>query len=566
MPPVTPKEPKKSSKKTPEKPESPIKYPEIFVSLALGEDAITATQAKEMLGWEETDSADAAILVDENKKKIFCRNNGSNRPLNESWARQLGRDILNRNWADSRNGEGMSINGETIIIGCRAAVLSAQHRLIGLILAEQMWENDETGTWKKKWETAPTIEGMIVYGVSEDPRVTRTLDNVRPRTLSDVLFCDPTIYSGVATKDRVKLVKVVENAVKLLWHRTGADANAFAPKATHSEAVDFIQRHNKILKCAKHMYKEEEANPIKPYVSTGYAAALLYLMSASDTEVVKYSKSHSEKHIDFGQWDLACEFFQGFAKNLEAFKPIRTAIATLADPETGTGGSLAEKLAIIIKGWNLYKSGEEITAAGLTLEYSQEDDQDPVLAETPLVGGIDIGEPDEEDDEDEETEEDNTPEAHKKRAAEIKAKKLAEMQGQAQEPPAQPPFADFINGIRNQHPGQILLFAGKAGYKAFATDANVVCKIIGEGKPKVHEGILKYTFSAKFYEEVVTALNNEGLPAMVVTEDEKGEYVFTPVSQAKPVSETTPTETPEGEPKPETTTKKPKGPKLKGGL
>ena len=69
----------------------------------------------------------------------------------------------------------ITVNGETIIVTRYADVDSGQHRGIGFLFACQIWEKGDIWNGidpRKLWPEMPTMECIIVYGVSSSPRVT----------------------------------------------------------------------------------------------------------------------------------------------------------------------------------------------------------------------------------------------------------------------------------------------------------------------------------------------------------------------------------------------------------
>jgi hypothetical protein len=423
----------------------PSKFQGVEVKSPMDKDT-----AERILGWDDEERYKARMLqADPNLtesqvsfgenyllrnskgEKVRCNNNSRNRPFTTAWAETLTQDILNRNWADSRNTrddeeEERTINGETIIVGRYGSVLSGQHRLAAYLLSVEKWEmeeaefGDEAGEayWHKKWSECPTIECLVVYGVDERPVTTRTLDNVRPRTLSDVLFSEGAeVFGDLSAGDRKTLCRITDYAVKFLWHRTGLDTNAFAPRRTHSESLDFINRHPHLLQAVKVIFdlnkrgKDDDGTqmefPLKGITSPGFAAALLYLMGCSATdednayeywniESPKYSreKAGKEEVLDWSKWDDAVNFWTGIAKRTDDFLPIAMNVLSLTNPTTGEASSIMEKVCLLIKAWNLYKDGEDLTDENLKLDYKTDDKTNALLLdEFPDCGGIDKGEP-----------------------------------------------------------------------------------------------------------------------------------------------------------------------------
>lgn len=361
-------------------------YPEVEVSIAFGPDAITAQQAKDLLGWEESEGADGSILTDENGKRIRCTNNANNRPFAEGWSRTLAQDILNRHWKP---------NGETIVIGKTGRVLSGQHRLIGLVLAAQIWAGPQKHHWQEKWDDEPTIESIIVFGIDEAGSTTRTLDNVKPRDLKDVLFTDEETFGTVKGNDREKLCRMLDYSIRLLWEHTGAKDDAYTPRRTHSEALDFIDRHAKTKKVVKHMFDEDKDRAVSNLLSPGYASGLLYLMSAanSDGDVYRNMDSPSEKKVDWTMHEKAREFWVLLTSGNPSLKGIRYALAEISGVG-GTGNvSVPEVKAVITLGWKVYLEKGSVDDGDIDVEamYKTNEDGIKVLKAAPDVGGIDLG-------------------------------------------------------------------------------------------------------------------------------------------------------------------------------
>lgn len=368
-------------------------YDKIQVNLLSGENALTAETAKEILGWEVATDGEYT-LIDETGAKVRCVNNAKNRPFNEGWARTLCQDILQKRWAGP-NGNGLTVNGETVIVGRTGLVLSAQHRLIGLVLASQLWAGDQGDHWKKVWLTEPVLDTVMVCGVDESDENTMTLDNVKPRSLADVLYVGG-YFNKLKSADRKTVCRMLDHATRLLWSRTRQDTHAFSPRRTHSEALDFIGRHPKLVDAVKHVFEENggSADKIKRFLSLGYAAGMLYLMGVSgthDEKATKYKRADepSEKMLDKSLWDKACEFWVMVASTSPDLKHFRA----VYDVES----SFPEKFAVLAKAWGLWTTGGALTPKNLTPKRNPDDDGVMRLAEHPVLGGIDFGPASEDD-------------------------------------------------------------------------------------------------------------------------------------------------------------------------
>lgn len=396
MPPV--------SKKT-KKVARPVVYNTIETAVLTGPNALTASLARDLLGWEEeTDGGEKFgkdyAVVAPNGRKVRMTNNTRNRPLTLSWVETLCQEHLNKRWV---------FTGETCIIGKTGEVLSAQHRLVGLIFAD-MYRQAEPAKWKKNWPSEVTMETILVTGVDEDGAIKNVLDTGKPRTLSDVLYISP-LFEKLLPADRRTAARCCDNAIKMLWHRTGAMKNAFSPRRTHSESMDFLARHGRIVDAVKHVLDENAENRIGDLLPVGYAAGLMYLMGMSASDPVEYRSANKgyEKKGSTANWDKAAEFWVLLASGAKEFEGVRTALKELIRDD-GYAGTVAEKMAVLIHAWNEWVSDGKLTPKNLAPEYSTDGEGNRYLAHMPSVDGIDLGEPEEEEPEAEEVvaEEDGT--------------------------------------------------------------------------------------------------------------------------------------------------------------
>lgn len=368
----------------------------------VGKDALTGDDAKELMGLEveEVDTKEQfgedyllKARVGGARRKVRATRNARNRPFTTSLALGRKQDILMRRWR---------VNGEPVIIGEHGNVISGQHRLAGLWLACLEWE--DSFRWKELWEEAPVLETLVVYGISEDPDVLRTIDNVRPRTFADTLFSFGG-FGGMGAKARAAACRYADHAVRLLWHRTGAVASAFSPARTNSEAGEFLGRHPRLTECVKHVFEEDRASKggIHRYLPLGYAAGMLYLMGSCASDYDEYATQEperDERHLDWDYWDRACEFFTQLSKATGPLSAVRDAFSSLYNPKTGEGKpSVSVRLALVALAWNVFKGGSTPDKDDLDLEdyFGEDKDERKVLVDTPHVGGIDLGDPEQED-------------------------------------------------------------------------------------------------------------------------------------------------------------------------
>lgn len=352
-----------------------------IVSIVRNESsAITEKEAKEIIGWEaEPDGekwGDDYVLTDSFSNKVRFKNNANNRPFSESWAKTIAGDILEKNW---------KMNGETIVIGDQGNVLSGQHRLAAVVIASQEWKSNR----KKypKWDSEPTLDTILIKGISESIETTRTLDNVKPRTVADVLYTS-SLFKNYRPNQRKAITRISDYAIRLIWERTKLFTDAFSSKRTNSEAVEFIKNHPTLLECVKLIFEEDLTKAISKIVSPGYAAGLLYLMATSKSNSQKYfSTSPNEMNLDVSLLQKGMEFWVKLPTD-KNFGIVRKKITAMSDEE-GVG-RIKDVLATIIKAWLLFVKAKPITEEGIQLKYSEENDI-LTLIEFPKIGGIDMG-------------------------------------------------------------------------------------------------------------------------------------------------------------------------------
>src|SRR5262249_47815711 len=144
----------------------------------------------------------------------------------------------------------LTTNGEAVIISRTGRVISAQKRLGGLIFAGHLWAKDPPeGKWKQLWPEEPYIEAYIVQGVSDDPRVIMTIDNVDRRSSSDVIYTSH-LWANKLPSQRRELSSILASASRMLWNRTqvgsagkGTSGKNAEEYFTHSTEQEFIGRH-----------------------------------------------------------------------------------------------------------------------------------------------------------------------------------------------------------------------------------------------------------------------------------------------------------------------------------
>lgn len=382
----------------------PVVFPDYDVKLRLAAEgtAVTADYMKELLGWEEETEGGAAFGDEHVRevsalygKKVRMLNNIHNRPIYPDVLRSLRQVILRKQWR---------MNGEPMIIGKTGLTLSMQHRGIALILARQEWkEGKQSLHWQSVWDTEPVLDTLIVYGIDESDETVNTLDTGKGRNETDV-FYRSQFFADLPSSDRKVAARICHYAVKMLWERTGhADVgfNAFSPKRTMGETLDFVNRHPKLLDVVRHIFTEDKQSAISAHLSPGYSTALCYLMatSASDSDSYRVSDPPCEvtdagdKVVDFSHWDKAMDFWVLLAAGGAELKAVRQGLKALVPedgPMAGQKPPLGYKLAVIVNGWREFVQTGTTTDDGVSLNFIRDEGGIDQLTE-PVCGGIDLG-------------------------------------------------------------------------------------------------------------------------------------------------------------------------------
>ena len=207
--------------------------------------------------------------------------NNSNRPMSRSVANLYANEMLRGQW---------KCNGEPIIFSVDAEgnehLISGQHRLQGLVFAQQAIEKDEV------WPAAQTEwDAVVIYGVPHD--TADTVDTGKTRTHSDVLFRDPWVDSVIpeawnATVSKRKTwTKTLAGAARLVWLIEGGATVSSAPKFLISEMMSFIQnRHAELAKFVTMVLDANDADGGNKglKMSLAYLAALTYVACVEEND------------------------------------------------------------------------------------------------------------------------------------------------------------------------------------------------------------------------------------------------------------------------------------------
>ncbi len=302
--------------------------------------------------------------------KIRCWNNANNRPFDMDWCMDLVHTILHGQWAGPHTVPGGTVNCEVIRISEYGRVISGQHQLTALWIADEFLQLSRAQAGNAVNPRFPFwnghehcfIETLVATGMSEHPRVLETVDYVKPRTVADMLYTMPLFRDNTPAERKV-LTKLTAVAIDVLWDRT--DTQGYK---THPEVVGFLERHKRLLKCVEHIAVEDapgtEGRRISgARISAGQAAALCYIMGSSgpltDGDEYRNESPPSEKNLDWSLWDRARLFWAKFARD-RGFMAVREAIGQLMEDDAeGLGGRVKEKLAVLAAAWAVFRDGAE---------------------------------------------------------------------------------------------------------------------------------------------------------------------------------------------------------------
>lgn len=346
------------------------KHPKVCAVLrARGEKVgpLTVEDCRKLVGWtEEPDDKDWGkefVLKDLYGKKIRLTSNTQNRPFRRPLADRYANEHIRGKW---------SLNLESIVIADTGSVLQGQHRLVGLILADQTRKINPS-----KWGNSPLVyETLVGYGASTKPANANTYDLGAKRSLGDVFYRHQKFGKDFTAKKQKGIANVLSGAVRLVWLRVGGKLVSFAPHFPHSEALEFYGNHPGILQAVTTIVELDEGDEgnekcVADLISLSYAAGLLYLMQQT-------AKSQAAK------------FWKSFANGtgLEKGSPILSLRQFLVRSDATSGSKRDEVIGSVIKAWLLFCDDEEGSAKDIRVPRRKSGEKF-VLSEFPRIGGLD---------------------------------------------------------------------------------------------------------------------------------------------------------------------------------
>lgn len=525
-----------------------VAYPEYDAKIfheKFPDGPLTDAKAGELLGWKEETKEqpfgnDYLFMIGD--LKVRCDNNAvpgrySNRPIYwDTLVVPYAQDMLNKQW---------QFNMEPCIISRTGLVLDGQHTLIALKLANMLRNGPKKAHWDTVWgEGVPvTINKLVCFGADEDERVINSMNTGKSRSLMDVMYRSEH-FQAMKPSDRKVAAKMAESAVKMMWHRTGEKVDAFSPRMTQAEAMEFIEQHPRLVRCVKHIQSEDKEGMLrKRQIPAGYAAAMMYLMASCNSDPAKYGAGGRVEAgtLKWDNWDKAVSFWNAMIAG--SFNAVREYLAELAG-DGGRGSTLEERLAVVVKAWNafsthgndLIKARSAVTKRAIELDLNVKE-EDGVSSRTlvealPTVGGIDLGDPKKE------------------------TEAPPEVSNGSHDAPVRKGGKEHLEELRGQHPNVMLIFetlqdkvedgkvTGKevVGYKLFGDDAKYLAKLLKRPMSTLgkYEGMAFFSFPAdelsSYRTQLDAATEAEGRKVATVRKgpvDEAGNFEFV-VEYAKP--------------------------------
>lgn len=388
------------------------------------------------------------VLTDLEGKRAICWNDRGNRDFDRGTALKYAQDILNRRWAGptafSEKEDAVyagkipytmadgtvvqpgqtfrlclgTVNGEDVLIDWSGRVVSAQHRLVGIVFAWQLWNGaklggkDSSPRWRQLWSVetypdGPLLETGIKFGVSALPQIVQTLDACKLRTDADVI-CTSGMFDGESHAERTLLSKMLARMISFLWERVcDKEDDPTHQFKTHGELSSFIDRHGgprgKLVSCLRAVHKLNKDRALSAiFLSPGTVAGMLWLMACSDTDrdtcyqQDRQGNPPTDKKLDWSRMGAAEAMIEALVKEDE---PRTAGLAEVLRGEKFVYaekdiGSAEERTAVIAKAWAAYRDGGTVTAGDCMLtddDYGQREDGRRFLNEPHDFGGIDLG-------------------------------------------------------------------------------------------------------------------------------------------------------------------------------
>jgi hypothetical protein len=399
-----------------------VKKPgEVSVSVYRGDGgqgqkpSMTVADAKDLIGWRVVEYASKGDetpektlmkfhLRDNQGNKVLLYNNDTNRPIRPGLYKRYALEILRNKW---------KLNGATIVFDEEGKCSEGQHRLIGLIIAEEIRRKEPLKWAKYGWGGPDTksqlcMDALVVRGISSDPDVKDTQNLGQKQTGGDVVY-RRDYFGSEKTGDgprpvndtkRRRLSSILAGAARLVWLRTMDKKVVDAPHFPPSEMLDFIDAHPKLIEYTYFIHDLEvkskggaisKGGGSGGGMSLGYATGLCYLMAVSSTNPDKWLEE-GVSAINFKAEKKALQFWEKFASptNIGDTDPIYNLLNMIRTIDSGSGQGRDELVGMTIKAFHAFSDGLEVGEKDLAIRRMRNNKGDEVLAEDPRLGGIDV--------------------------------------------------------------------------------------------------------------------------------------------------------------------------------
>lgn len=346
-------------------------------------DIKTATEYLGLREAKEDEKPQLTLYPKGEAVKYVFGNSTANRPFRVALAERYAEDIITQRWAGMKNSKSRTVNGETIIIDANGQLVSGQHRLAALLLAEEERKDNPEYYKTEHGCTGPLkITSLVATGI--DPVSADTVDMGQKRTAGDVLFRQADLYADYNKTTRAKLCRWLAAAVRLAWLKKGGKSVSDAPHLPHSEILTFLADNPTIIRAVETIFKIEKStgggfSALK--ISQGYMAALMFLAAEA---VDKESGDYVEHVKTLRAWLTSI----ASGENLKAKQPAYE-LRKLYTSHLTEGGSRDRDLQVVspwVAAWNAELEGKPITQAKLKFKISDD---------LPIIEGVFYVKPDE---------------------------------------------------------------------------------------------------------------------------------------------------------------------------
>lgn len=280
-------------------------------------------------------------------------------------------------------------NYESCTYDRRGAIVSIQHRLAALLIAEKMRQVDlhrlANGQERKyhfplNMRSSARMPLFIVYGVAATESLRESVDKGRPRKGHDALFIKMRKDgSNRSASERKGLATAIATAAKVVWTRFGGKVVADRTKFPTPELMQFLRNHPKFSEIVETVvnFNVEHDRSIGNFIAVPQWAGLVYMFATSGTDPLSGK-------LDLSRLDLADKFTEEFATgaDLPAGHPaLVLRDAYLADKSGGT----RDRDLILNRAVMAWKHRVDGVTAGL-----KKADITPKRKDTPRCGGLDV--------------------------------------------------------------------------------------------------------------------------------------------------------------------------------